>query len=190
MSADDRRRWDAKYAQKSDLCKFAPDEWLMTQAESLPAGRAIELACGVGHNAIWLAERGWSVDAVDISPAGLTIAAKLAAQEKVEVNWIAADLDEYVPGENSYDLVAVFRFLERTRIPRLIERALRPGGVLVYETFTVAHLARPDSPMKNPAFALSRDELPRLFPGLELVSYAELDLADRSVARLVGRKRE
>lgn len=188
MSLDDRRRWDAKYAEKAAPEKLAPDNWLIEQTRDLIPGRVLELACGLGQNAIWLARQGWQVDAVDVSPVGLRLAADLAARNGVSVNWIAADLDDFRPEEQAYNLAVVFRFLDRVHLPRRIETGLKPGGLLLYETFTVAHLARPDSHMKNPAFALQPGELPRLFPGLRVVSFEECVLADRSVARLTAMK--
>jgi hypothetical protein len=71
-----------------------------------------------------------------------------------------------------------------------VQQALRPGGRLIYETFTASHVARPDSHMKNAAFALQPHELPRLFSQFKVVSYAECALADRDVARLVAVKPE
>src|SRR5262245_51844076 len=188
MSLEDRQRWDVKYAAKSAAAQLAPDDWLMEQVASLPRGRALELACGTGRNAVWLARQGWTVDAVDISPVGLRVAAGLAERNRVDVRWFCTDLDEFMPEEGAYDLVVVFRFLERHQVPGRIEAALRPGGRLLYETFTQPHLARPDSHMKNPAFALAPGELLRLFPLLTVVSYSEHELPDRSVARLVAEK--
>ncbi|HEY3965225.1 MAG TPA: class I SAM-dependent methyltransferase [Planctomycetaceae bacterium] len=188
MSASDLERWNAKYASIANPGRLAADDWLKEQAASMSAGRALELACGLGHNSIWLAQAGWLVDAVDISPIGLANAAESSHTAGANVNWIAADLDEFVPETGAYDLVVVFRFLDRTRLPGIIESALRPGGVVVYETFTTAHLKRPDSHMKNPAFALSPGELPQLFPRCLRRSYAEHSLPDHDVARLVAQK--
>ena len=186
MSVSDRERWDAKYADKPVPDRLSPDDWLIEQVAGLPPGRTLELACGLGHNAIWLAQHGWHVDAVDISPSGLARANELAIRNDARVNWIAADLDDFTAEYGMYDLVLVFRFLDRRRLPAIIQQALRPGGRLIYETFTTAHLARPDSNMKNPAFALEPGELPRLLPQLDVVSYAECSLADRDVARLAA----
>lgn len=188
MSAEDQQRWDEKYSRRERPRELAPDPWLQNVSTPLPPGRALELACGLGHNAIWLAQKGWRVDAVDISPVGLRLAADLAGRHGVAVNWIAADLDEFTPDEATYNLISVFRFLDRARLPRMIERALCPGGILIYETFSAAHLVRADSHMKNPAFILADGELPRLFPSLDIVSYTACDLADRTVARLVARR--
>ena len=189
MSETDRARWDAKYADRKPTAPAPVDTWLRDNIASVSPGRALDLACGLGHNALWLAENGWDVDAVDISPVGLRCAAKLADERGVFVNWIVADLDEYMPGIAAYDLITVFRFVDRARLPSLIETALQPGGLLVYEAFHIGQFARPDNHLQNRAFALEPDELPRLFPACEVLAYAEYDLADRSVARLFARKR-
>ncbi len=188
MSTSDRERWNAKYADRPAPERLSPDDWLIEQTAGLPPGRALELAFGLGHNAIWLALHGWQVDAVDISPTGLARAEELATCLGARVNWIAADLDEYIPESDAYGLVLVFRFVDRGRLPRIIRGALQPGGRLIYETFTMPHLSRPDSHMKNPAFALESGELPRLFSQLDSVFYSECSLADRDVARLVAAK--
>jgi tellurite methyltransferase len=188
VSASDLDRWNEKYAAKGVPTQLAPDAWLVKQIADFPAGRGLELACGVGHNAIWLAQQGWQVDAVDVSPVGLLLAQELAKENHASVNWIAADLDQFSPEIDTYDLVLVFRFLDRTRLPGIIQQALKPGGRLLYETFTTAHLARPDSHMKNPAFALAAGELPSLFPACETCEFEECSLLDRDVARFVARK--
>lgn len=188
MSESDRQRWNAKYSGKSDPVLNPPDDWLRQHASSLIVGKALDLACGLGHNAIWLAQLGWQVDAVDISPTGLELAMQLAKQAQcTSVCWIAADLDSYDLAPASCDLVVVFRFLDRVRLPTLIEAALRPGGTLIYETFTQGQLSRPQSHLKNSQFALLPNELPGLFPRLTVLAYEEVDLPDRSVARLVAR---
>jgi hypothetical protein len=125
---------------------------------------------------------------VDVSPVGLRLAADFARTCGTYVNWIAADLDEFTPAKDAYDLICVFRFLDRISLPRKISSALRPGGFLIYEAFTTAHLARGDSHMKNPAFALAPGELPRLFATLHAISAVEVDLPDRAVARFVGQR--
>jgi len=189
VSSADRQRWDAKYAAKAVPDELEPDAWLVEQVASLPPGHALEPACGLGHNAIWLAQQGWQVDAVDVSPVGLRLASELADRHHAKVHWIASDLDEFTAPPGTYDLILVFRFLDRARLPAIIEQALRPGGRLLYETFTLAHISRPESHMKNQAFALAPGELPELFPRLATLSYSELTLPDRDVARLVAQRR-
>ncbi len=189
MTTSDRDRWDAKYAGKPVPASSLPDDWLRQHAVTLAAGTALDLACGLGYNAIWLAQQGWRVDAVDISPVGLSLAASLA--ERVgcpAVSWIAADLDTFVPCEAGYDLITVFRFLDRQRLPQMIEAALRPGGMLIYETFSQRQMSRPDNHLKCDQFTLGPGELPALFPHLTVVAAEEIDLPDRCVARLAARK--
>ncbi|MFQ5733398.1 MAG: class I SAM-dependent methyltransferase [Planctomycetaceae bacterium] len=189
MSATDRRRWDEKYrAGDSPEC-VQPDDWLVHNASQQPPGRALELACGLGHNAIWLAQRGWTVEALDVSPAGLRLASALARRvDAPPVNWVAADLDDFSPAENRYDLAVVFRFLDRDRVPGLIENALRPGGRLIYETFLRAHCDRADNHLRTAAFTLQPGELPELFPDMIVDEYRETTLPERTVAQLVARK--
>ena len=191
MATSDRHRWDAKYAGKSVPAVTGPDDWLRQHAAPLVVGTALDLACGLGHNAIWLAQQGWRVDAVDISSVGLSLAASLA--ERIgcpAVSWIAADLDAFVPREAGYDLITVFRFLDRQRLPNIIEAALRPGGMLIYETFSRRQMSRPDNHLKSDQFTLGPGELPTLFPHLTVVAAEEIDLPDRCVARLVAKKSE
>jgi tellurite methyltransferase len=175
--------WEVRGERRA---RTARSRWLVEQVAPLRPGRALELACGLGHNATWLARRGWDVDAVDISPEGLRIAESLASAHSATVHWIAADLDEFIPARGSYDLVCVFRFLDRVHLPRRISEALADGGRLVYETFTVSHLTHPKGHIKNRDFLLERGELPRLFSSLRPVAYAECELPDRSVARLTA----
>ncbi len=194
MSATDQQRWDTKYAARQVPTEFQPDTWLTDCVKNHPPGRALDLACGLGHNAIWLSQQGWTVDAIDISPIGLDLAKQLAtrlqtaATSTPPINWIAADLDTYVPQSDTYDLALVFRYLDRSHLPNIIQSALCPGGILVYETFTTAQLDRSDNHLNNPAFALASNELPTLFPQLSTVKYEESELDDRTVARLLARR--
>lgn len=188
MSEADQTKWDAKYGDRELPDGIAADEWLLDAVRDLEPGRALELACGLGDNAIGLAELGWEVDAVDISPVGLALARERAVRKEVTVNWIAGDLDEFTPIPDAYDLVVVMRFLDRVRLPLLVESALEPGGRLVYETFLRTELDRPGTHLRNPAFTLAPGELPTLYSALNVVEYDEVELPERTVARLVARK--
>lgn len=188
MSAEDRQRWDGKYAAKQVPPDLTADEWLRENATALPCGRAAELACGFGQNAIWLAQHGWQVEAIDVSPVGLRLAAAAAPDDLSGLHWIAADLDSFTPLRAAYDLIVVFRFLDRDRLPAMIVEALKPGGHLIYETFSAGQLDRADNHLRNPRFTLAPGELPQLYDALEVVRHEEVELADRTVARLLARK--
>ncbi len=188
MTVADRERWDAKYAGRDAPADLAPPEWLVRYAADLPPGRALDLACGLGSTAIWLAERGWQVTAADISPVGLEAARKAAELRGVAVEWIAADLDDWVPAPAVFDLVTVFRFLDRNTLPSRIAAALRPGGRLLYETFLAPEFGGSSSHVRNPAFVLQPGELPQLFSGLRILDYEEADVNGERLARLLAAK--
>ena len=196
MSTTDRDRWNAKYSKVRSSVNCSGDEWLLEACETIAqstsasttAGRAIDLACGRGQNAIWLAQHGWTVDGVDISPEGLNMAHKSAAQSRCSVCWIEADLDDWLPPPAAYDLAIVFRFLDRVTIPRIVTTGVRPGGWLIYETFSAGQLQRPENHIGNPAFTLTPGELPVLFPGFEVINYHEACLANRTVQRLLAQR--
>ena len=188
MSDEDRRRWERKYEQASAAQTLQADQWLVDAIKDIPPGRSLELACGLGENAVWLATRGWQVDAVDVSATGLAVASQLAARHQVRPRLIAADLDHFLPLPETYDLIVVFRFLDRDRLPGLITRGLAPGGLLVYETFGPGQCDRHDNHLKNPDFVLAPQELPSLYAELETIRYEEVELPDRCVGRLLARR--
>jgi 2-polyprenyl-3-methyl-5-hydroxy-6-metoxy-1,4-benzoquinol methylase len=128
--------------------------------------RVLDVACGVGQNAIWLTQRGFSVDAVDISPVALAHARQAAAQAGVTVNFIQADLEAWIPPAEAYDLVIGFRFLNRRLWPHL-QAALRPGGWLLYQTFNLRKLT-PDSDFPR-EYLLDIGELSRTFAGWDII---------------------
>lgn len=197
MTTSDRERWDAKYSQREPASNIAADDWLIrscnTIAESstsdLTSRRAIDIACGLGHNSIWLARQGWTVDGVDVSSAGLNLARQSAEQAGCNANWLQADLDDWSPVPDSYDLAIVFRFLDRETVPRIINAGLRSGGWLIYETFAAGQLDRPDSHIRNPAFTLAPGELPALFRDFDVLDYQDNTLANRTVQQLLARRR-
>ena len=196
MSARDRERWNRKYTTCGPGSNHGPDQWLVEAlqlienatgtTESRP--KALDVACGLGHNAVWLAQQGYRCDAVDISVNGLELARQSAAETDVEVNWIEADLDHWIPAANVYDLAVVFRFLDRETVPRILGTALRPGGWLIYETFSAAQCVRPDTHISNPAFTLLPGELSTLFPDFHVAIDREDVLDDRTVRRFLGQK--
>jgi tellurite methyltransferase len=196
MSTRDRDRWNEKYATCDPLSTVQPDEWLVEALKLIKATRgttdshcrALDLACGLGHNAIWLARQGWRTDAVDVSTNGLKLARQSAAANDARVCWINADLDDWIPAANEYDLVIVFRFLDRKTVPRIVRNAMRLGGWLVYETFSAAQCRRSDNHISNPAFTLAPGELSTLFPNLDVVAQREDALHDRTVERFLGKQ--
>jgi len=158
------------------------------------AGPVLDLACGKGRNAVFLAEQGCAVEGIDRSAEALEEAALLAKRRGVKVRWRHGDLeapgaplDDLLP-PGAYAAVVVIKYLHRPLIPH-IKEALRPGGVLVYETFTTRQREIADHP-SNPAFLLEPGELRRLFADFEFITGFEglRENPPRYVEAFVGRK--
>ena len=167
---------------------LTPAGWLVTHRGLLPAsGRALDVACGRGRHALWLARHGFETTAIDRDPEAVAALAVRARAEGLPLTATAVDLEagEVALGEAAYDVVVVVHYLHRALFPALLA-AIRPGGVLVYETFTRAQAAR--GRPTNPAFLLEPGELRRLVAGLEILDAREGDFDGRMVASVVARR--
>ncbi len=167
----DTERWDARYrGETGDLptpC-FALHEYrhlLPTQ------GSALDLACGRGGNTLLLARHGLESHGWDCSAVALEQLAAEALQQGVTVHTEQRDVVAAPPAPGSFDVIVVSRFLERHLCPA-IATALRPGGLLFYQTFT-RERSNPECGPRNPDYLLDHNELLRLFAGLEVVAYRE-----------------
>lgn len=163
-----------------------PSTWLTSHRQLLPAeGDALDLACGSGRNAVWLAEQGFRTLAVDRDDAGLVTLNQEAAQRGLSIRTQAVDLENGQPffTPDAFDLVVVVHYLHRPLFPSLVS-ALRSGGVLVYETFTRAQAAR--GRPTNPTFLLEPGELLTLVRPLEILASREGDFEGKMLASVVA----
>ena len=130
-----REDWNERYAQKELVWTAEPNRRFAAEVEGLEPGRALDLACGEGRNAVWLAEHGWRVTGVDFSDVALAKAAELAASRGVEVDWVVADVLDYRPEARAFDLAAVLYLqLPRVELLQALESAagaVAPGGTLL-----------------------------------------------------------
>jgi tellurite methyltransferase len=161
----DRHGWDLKYHETP--YDRHPSTFLVEVLASLPKGRALDIATGSGANAVFLAEKGFDVEALDWS----IFALRQLRSRRPGVGCIACDLTRYPLPRDRYDVVVCFRFLDRALWPHF-SNALRTGGALVYETFTLRHREQlPDFPSK---YCLEEGELRGAFaPNLRLERYRE-----------------
>jgi len=193
--------WNKKYSEGSHG-SLQPDPFLVAACEEFLSaaspGLALDVAGGVGRHAIWLAQRGWRVELVDISEAGVKQAEKNAKQTGTTSS-IAIEVRDLNSGQDigreQYDLVVVFFFLQRELFPALAA-ALKPGGHLIYKTYTTEqqrfaggsfNSGSFNSGPSHPMFLLQPNELLHAFPSLRVLHYHET-LVDKGVAELVGRK--
>jgi tellurite methyltransferase len=180
----DREKWDSRYAEEAGSFP-APDEFLIAHESLLKHGRALDLACGRGGNAIFLAERGYSVDAVDISFQALNPLHAEAVRRKLDIHCVVADLDRYFIPNDVYDLVIVFYYFSKP-LMRNIKGALKERGLIFYSTFNDRHTSvRPEF---NPAYLVSAERLLSYFDDFDLLVYEPAAGEHRNVSRLIARK--
>jgi len=183
-------KWDNRYRAVSQPVN--PPKVLLENIHLLPSsGHALDLACGLGAGARLLAEHGLTVDAWDISAIAIEQLAKVAREQQLSINAVAKNIESSPPEALRYDAILVSHFLVREMAGALVE-ALKPGGLLLYQTFT--RVAVSENGPSNPAYRLADNELLTLFSPLKLRAYREesrlgdLTQGCRDIAMLVGEK--
>jgi SAM-dependent methyltransferase len=173
----DRNKWDRRYRDSENTAP-APAQVLRDFTHLLPvSGAALDLAAGLGGNALLLAGQGLTTMAWDISPVAMAKLTACAERLGLAVECQARDVVAEPPETERFDVIVVSRFLERQLCPHLAA-ALRPGGLLFYQTF-VQEKTEPGFGPSNPAYLLARNELLRLFPSLQLIAYREEGVVGR-----------
>lgn len=163
--------WDERYTAEEYAYGTQPNDFLVAQAARIPPGRVLCLAEGQGRNAVWLAQQGYTVTAVDLSAVGLAKAQHLAASRGVSLATIQADLAEFEIEPQAWEgIVSIFGHLPRAIRQRLYRQAahgLRPGGVFLLEAYTPKQLEyRTGGPADLDMLVSLADVLTEL-PGLE-----------------------
>jgi SAM-dependent methyltransferase len=140
----ERADWDRRYGAAELVWTAAPNRFVVEELTGLAPGRALDLGAGEGRNAVWLAEQGWQVTAVDFSPVGLVKGRRLADARGVTVEWVTEDLRDYQPAPRAYDLVLVaylqLRQAELAGVLHGARAALAPGGTLLVVGHDVVNL--------------------------------------------------
>ena len=132
MSETKGANWIRRWAEGDYHARSQPSALLVAWAPRLPKGRALDLACGNGRNALFLAEQGFTVEAVDIAPAALELARAAAKERGLAINLVEANLDEYPLPAQTYDLISTSFFVNREVIP-ILKDALKPNGFVLHE---------------------------------------------------------
>ncbi|HKV25529.1 MAG TPA: class I SAM-dependent methyltransferase [Candidatus Acidoferrum sp.] len=194
-------KWDERYRQAKVGVAWEPTSLLKEWLRLLPNGRALDVACGSGRNAIYLARNDFEVTGIDWSEAALEIVAQRAGEVNVPVirtdaplttrnkpggiELILSDLERMELPERAFGVIVCVQYLQRTLFAQMT-RALQCGGVLLFETYTRAQMKFAGGP-RNPAYLLEPGELRGAFPELRVLFYRELD-AGQGIASLVAQK--
>jgi len=192
MSFDDQIRGDRQYGQSDRSEK--PSAFLKQIFDEghwdIAPGRALDIASGAGRNALFLAEKGFHVTAIDISQVGLDQGARRAAERSLSIAWQQADLENCQLPPGPYELIVNINYLQRSLIPHM-KSALAPGGYIVFETYLIDQqtIGHP----KNPDYLLGHNELLSHFRDFRVLCYREgkfVDDAEPSYrAGILGQKK-
>ncbi|MGR8979233.1 MAG: class I SAM-dependent methyltransferase [Gammaproteobacteria bacterium] len=186
-------KWNRIYSGES--VDRSPASAVLTENEFLlpHQGSALDLACGLGGNAVYLAERGLSVTAWDISPVAIEKLNEYAGRQRLPITGRQQYIDSSSFAERDFDVVVVSRFLDRDLKDAIIN-ALKPDGLLFYQTFIRDKVG--SAGPTNPDYLLSPNELLRMFSSLRVVFYREnglignTDLGLRDEAQFIGQKQQ
>jgi tellurite methyltransferase len=167
----DRREWDLKYAEMDAASVEPPTPLVAKTVEGMRPGRALDLACGAGRDAVWLAENGWRVTAVDASRAGIEIVKRRC----VAVDARVADLEkhEFAIEAGAWDLILMCRYLQRDLFEE-VKRGAAAGGVVIAIAL-----------MGSSRFSVAAGELRKQFDGWEILHSQEGSVAE-VVAKKIG----
>jgi len=175
----DREKWNKRHLER-EPGQLIPGI-VRAHINRAPPGRALDIACGIGAVSLFMARRGFVVEAVDISDVALAS----FAHQHPGIRAICADLDIFDLAVDRYSLITNIRYLNRRLFPQMIA-ALRPGGLLIIETFLKARKKEMDRKFKR-EYLLNENELPEAFAHLKILHYEEFDSdCDRTPARIAS----
>ncbi|MGU9956470.1 MAG: class I SAM-dependent methyltransferase [Arenicellales bacterium WSBS_2016_MAG_OTU3] len=183
----DIARWEHKYQRAGHVPKFIPEADLTLLAKWFTGhGHALDLASGVGQNALWLAGQGYKTTAIDGSQRALDYCKQEAKNRTLCVTTQAVDLDNHSLPENEFDVIVVVRYLNRSLFEN-IRNALKPNGLIFYKTFNQNHLmTKPDF---NPDYVLKNGELSKIFEQWKILETNESSENESQQSRLLAQKR-
>jgi SAM-dependent methyltransferase len=175
----DAAAWDARYADTELLWSAEPNRFVVEQVADLAAGRVLDLAAGEGRNAVWLAENGWAVTAVDFSPVAIDKGRRLADHRGVQVDWAVADAVTFQPDEAAFDLTLIsYLHLPPEELSAVIAgavAALAPGGVFLLVAHDRRNLADGVGGPQDPSILTRADEVTALLDDLTVEFAGEVE---------------
>ena len=175
-SQDSKAQWDQRYSRPTFIFGKSPAQFLAENYHYIPfEGTVLDMGMGEGRNAVFLAQKGYKVTGIDISSVAVKKAYLLAQEFGVKIKGVVASLKEYKIQPGSYDAIICFYFVDRELLDK-IHTWLKPGGVLIYEAYTLREKQRDPAKRNDPlgdTIYLRDQELLRLFPGMRVLKYEE-----------------
>jgi 2-polyprenyl-3-methyl-5-hydroxy-6-metoxy-1,4-benzoquinol methylase len=172
-------QWNERYTGSGLVWTARPNRFLVSEVEPMNPGRALDLACGEGRNAVWLAGRGWDVTGVDFSAAGIEKGGRLAREHGVEVDWRVADVTAWQPPPEAFDLVIIFYL--HVPVPQMgavLDRAgtaLAPGGTLLVVGHALRNLSDGCGGPQDPDLLYTPEDVAGRLTGLILERAEEVE---------------
>ena len=186
-----RRMWNDRYANKDLVWSAGPNELFAREVGSLKPGKALDVACGEGRNAIWLAEQGWDVTAIDFSDVAIEKGRRIAVKRDVNVDWIAEDVSSWKLPKYEFDLVAVLYLHttigEREQWLENVINSVKPSGTFIYIAHDSDNIENGVGGPQDPALLPTVAEITGALKDFDI---EQAEVIERAVARDPGHGRE
>ena len=182
----DKDRWNSKYETEVYLFGEKPIPFLADNVHLLPKGKVLDIAMGEGRNGVYLATQGFEVLGLDISEKGLEKAHNLAKKNKVTIETKVVDLESFTLEPNSYDVILCTYYMQKDLFKQF-QSALKPGGMIVVETYNVDYLKYAQFSRK---WALDTNEMLDIFKGLRVIRYQDYDDGKEAYSSIIAQKPE
>ena len=183
-ASNDQTRWDKYYNMEEFLYGTEPIPFLKDNISLLPKNKALDLAMGEGRNGVYLATQGFDVLGLDISPIGLNKAQQLAKHFNTTIQTRVVDLENYQLEKNSYDVIVCTYYLQRNLFDQ-IKGSLKPGGMVLIETFNTDYLKYSRFPKK---YLLKHNELLEIFKDFKVIRYQVYDDGKEAFSSIIAQK--
>lgn len=170
---DTKTDWDRKYSRPSFIFGKTPAKFLAENFDFLmPQSKVLDMGMGEGRNAVFLAQKGHQVTGVDISSVAVKKSYMLAKEFNVRIKGVVASLEKYKIPDETFDAIICFYYVDRSLITK-IQKWLKPGGILIYEAYTLAQRNLPSNRKEPTSYFLKPQELLSMFPGMTVLKYEE-----------------
>jgi len=182
----DKDRWNSKYETEVYLFGEKPIPFLVDNVHLLRKGKVLDIAMGEGRNGVYLATQGFEVLGLDISEKGLAKAHNLAKKNNVTIETKVVDLESFTLKPNSYDVILCTYYMQKNLFKQF-QSALKPGGMIVVETYNVDYLKYAQFSRK---WALDTNEMLDIFKGLRVIRYQDYDDGKEAYSSIIAQKIE